>query len=169
MEEKMEEIISYIIILIITINVVYTIVSMTRFIVMVISNSVKIQILAPISAIIFGLFMYIVFGFNFYYYLAENSIQSLLSSTLCILMANEILIDTFYALNEKFIFINSKKLDLSKIQDIQIKKLFIFSFLQVVIIHIENKPQISFYISKKVKKLILEGKWFKGNKLLQSE
>lgn len=102
----MEEIISYIIILIITINVVYTIVSMTRFIVMVISNSVKIQILAPISAIIFGLFMYIVFGFNFYYYLGENSIQSLLSSTLCILMANEILIDSFYTLNEKFIFIN---------------------------------------------------------------
>lgn len=159
----MERIIAGIILLIIILNTIYTIFSIKKFVDIISSESVKIYILMPFSVIFFGICMYIIFGFNLYYYWVKSSIGNLLSAILCLVMANQILLDSLFAINEKLLILGKKKLEVSKIQKIVFKNMFIFSFLKLVIVHMEDRPQISFFISKKVKKIIVESNWYKNS------
>lgn len=92
---------------------------------------------------------YIACGFNCFYYLKSGKISNLLGAILCLIGANEFIGDALYGINDDTIIIKGKAIARSCIQKIELKEVFIFSFLSIAIVHVRQSPQISFYISKR--------------------
>lgn len=156
--------IAVIMIIIAICNLFYTIFSMWKFMWKIKKNSLKIHLLIPNFMLIFEICLFTISFFNLYYYLVKNEIANLLSFVMCFIFANQILTSSFYSLSDDSFLVNNKIIKLEKINKIEIKKTFVFQFLEIAVIHIDNMPQFSVFISKKAKEKFLKGNWNKVKK-----
>lgn len=150
----MDKYIILIVSVVVSINILYTIKSYIYAIVRLKNN--KIYFIAPMCVLLFGVGVLVTGCMNLYYFILDKDIVNILSVGMCIPLANQIFLESFFLKVGDSIYLKNQLIPISQIQNIESKRVFVIGILELIIIKRIEETPISVLVSKKGKKCFFE-------------